>query len=61
MGSVIVPQYDPQLHKTIARIHMKLDKSEDIHPDVSQWPVYALNAEMDSDKRGYRMVLVPKK
>jgi virulence factor Mce-like protein len=23
----IVPQYDPQLHKTIARIHMKLDKT----------------------------------
>jgi virulence factor Mce-like protein len=23
----IVPQYDPQLHRTIARIHMKLDKS----------------------------------
>jgi virulence factor Mce-like protein len=25
----IVPQYDPQLHKTIARIHMKLDKTVD--------------------------------
>ena len=23
----IVPQYDPQLHKTIARVHLKLDKS----------------------------------